>query len=201
MNKQFITGMLITLLMFSILSFSYMNYGFGMDYDEVKSFWWLFITMVTTVALFTNTKNMAFIITGSIIIDMLFSSIFLFVMEEYLDSVFILIHHFIWAYLLFYISSSKSEKMIFYTLIGQLNISSLDFVINMFKLAKNINVNIKKIDIQPYLYKINLYGRLLLGNYSIIYVDTNYYHYAAFLFNCCIGTTLANTDNIFQYYH
>jgi hypothetical protein len=199
--KEIRVGCFITLMLLFLLSYYF-------TYDEIKAFWWIYISLLAIAALFTTTTttyNLTLFIIGAILADCIIGAITLFLQNNLFDALFITVHHCIWAYMFFLLYLNSNIREIKWALLGQLAISSLDVNAGIFKLVDKIK-KIRKKDIEPICSNINLYGRLLLGNVCIFMASTTASTSTALpfvgaaCFNTCVGSVLAFSDDLLQYY-
>ncbi len=180
-------GIVIALVMMFILSFYY-------GYAEVKAFWWMYITMLAIVALFTKTQRLMECIAGALILDAILSAAFLLFRQKLFDAAFLLLHHIIWATAYIYLSGSGSMNTLKIALLGQLCISSLDVLMNM-----SILCPLPKKDLIAIGAKLNVYGRMILGNAAIACSGVSWWP-IIIIFNSGIGLVLFCADDPTEYY-
>ena len=169
---------------------SLLLYFVAPNYDEYEIYWWFTITAITVFGIiFDRLAFSAGLVVGGLIMDTIISTIYDVKEKKYLNAIFIFIHHLIWGSLL-YLNIGAGDRILFWILLGQLAISSVDFV-----MIYDVN---RPFDLPNNFYQLlNLWGRLLLGNYAIYMVASQKQNKIPFwiagIFNTAIALTLSKS--------
>lgn len=191
-----------------VLILTYLLILLDFNFCEIKSIWWIFVSIFTLsicahfLVIYNDNitaNNLVHMLVGLIFGDCIISIIFLLYEYKLYDLLFIITHHFIWALSLYYLVGSSC---IIYALLGQIAISSLDVFINTLNLIENVyHINKKSKKLFNLGNTLNFYGRLIIGNLSIQTCLNNSNLLLPVLgFNTVVGSVLLFSNDYWEYY-